>query len=76
MSDHLSTRIEDTKRAIVRNELLMKSHPAPSVEANLRSFQKLLRQLESQLASTPLRVASAESSLPFPESNCISRKAP
>ena len=76
MSDFLLTRIEETKRAIARNELLMKSFPAPSVEANLRSFQKVLKQLESELAHTPLQLTVTETSQPSPESNCIPPKAP
>jgi len=79
MSDNLRVEIEDTKRAIARKEQLMKLHPAPSVEASLRSFQKRLTRLETELASlapAPLRTIDSETSTGLPESNCIPPKAP
>jgi hypothetical protein len=76
MSNFLLMRIEDTKRAIARNERLMREYPAPSVEANLQSFRKVLRQLESELAGTPRPVPNMETSQPLPESNCIPPNAP
>ena len=54
MSDFLRVEIEDTKCAIARKEQLMKLHPAPSVEASLRSFQKRLQRLESELGFLPV----------------------
>lgn len=69
---HLRNSIEETKEAIARTQELLQSHPAPSIEATLRSFQKRLARLEAELAplaSTP--ISSSESVTAIPESNCI-----